>query len=180
MRSYAVALLVSVAAGIVSAADVVNPYKNAKVGDTLSYKMTAKNPAMNIDGTMTQTITEKTDKEVTVKTVTKMLGKEEPAQTTKIDLTKEFDPSAGKSGKIEKLKEGSEKVKMGDKEYDCNWTTYKVAQLAGAPAGFATEIELKVWLCKDVPGMVKMTTTGKLLNQENNLTLELTEVTNKK
>jgi hypothetical protein len=137
---------------------------------------------MNIDGTMTQTITEKTDKEVTVSTVTKMLGKEQPAQTTKIDLTKEFNPAnaGGKGGKVEKLKDGTEKVKVGDKEYDCTWVTYKVAPPAGAPAGFSGETELKVWLCKDVPGMVKMQATTKVMNQETGITMELTEMTNKK
>src|SRR6186713_1007880 len=100
MRTFAIALFASVLAGFAAqAAETENPYKNAKVGDTLSYKMTVKNPAMNIDGTMTQTVTEKTDKEVTVSTVTKMLGKEQPAQTTKIDITKEFDPAnAGGKG----------------------------------------------------------------------------------
>ena len=183
MRTYAVALFALALAPFGAwAAEAENPYKNAKVGDTLSYKMTVKNPAMNIDGTMTQTITEKTDKEVTVKTVTKMFGKDQPAQTTKIDTSKEFDPAAtgAKGGKAEKTSDGKEKVKVGDKEYDCTWVSYKVSPPAGAPGGFASETELKVWMCKDIPGMVKMTANTKVMNQETGITMELTEYANKK
>jgi hypothetical protein len=165
-----------------TAADVENPYRNAKVGDTLTYKMAIKSAVGNFDGSMTQTITEKSDKEATVKVVTKMLGKEQPAKEQKIDLTKDYDPtaSATQGAKAEKLKDGKEKVKIGDKEYDCTWITYKVDPGANVPKGFGGESELKVWLCKDVPGMVKMTVNTKAMNNATNVTVELTEFVNKK
>ena len=97
------------------AADLENPYKNAKVGDTLNYKINVKNVAGTASSTLKQIITGKTEKEVTIKSVAKVLGKEQPAVVMKIDLTKDFDPilTLMKGAKAEKLKVGLDKVKVG-------------------------------------------------------------------
>ena len=46
------------------AADAENPYKNAKVGDYAAYTMAMKVADQNLTGTITSTVTAKTDKEV--------------------------------------------------------------------------------------------------------------------
>ena len=78
----------------------------------------------------------------------------------KIDLTKPFDAVTGCDGSVganfkwEKQKDGKEKLKIGGKEYDCTWTTYKVVNPNPA---VMLEGEVKVWLSKDVPFVVKRT-----------------------
>lgn len=172
----------------VRAADDENPYKNAKVGDFAAYKMTTKVAGLNIEGTVLQTVTEKTDKEATVKvtgTVNFMGNKKDiPEQTQKIDLTKPFDPTKGGNipgaadAKVEKLKEGKEKVKVGDKEYDTAWTTYKVKTKA---MGQDIDADMKVWTAKNVPsGVVKMSMTAKFAGQDMEMVMELTETGSKK
>ena len=66
-----------------------------------------------------------------IRTVTEINGKEVPNKRPdqKIDLTRPFDP-AGEAApnanyKWERQKDGTEKLKIGGKEYDCTWTTYK-------------------------------------------------------
>jgi hypothetical protein len=171
------------------AADDENPYKNAKVGDYAAYKMTTKAAGLAFDGTIRQTVTEKTDKEVTVKVTGSFdfMGqkKDIPEQTQKVDLTKPFDPTkaggqlpGGADVKAEKLKEGKEKVTVGGKEYDATWTTYKATTKV---MGQEIQSDFKVWMAKDVPsGMVKMTMTGKFAGQDMEMTMELSETGNKK
>src|SRR5262245_60059875 len=106
----------------VRAADDDNPYKNVKVGDFTTYKMTTKVAGMDITGTIVQTVTAKSDKEVTIKAGGKVsfMGKDIdiPEQEQKIDITKPYDPTkiggalpAGTDVKVEKGKEGKEKIK---------------------------------------------------------------------
>src|SRR5215208_891633 len=99
LRSFVAVLVLAVAPIAVRAADEENPYKNAKVGDYATYTITTKAAGQTIDGTLTQTVTAKTDKEVTVKgaMVFKLGGKEQkfPEQEEKIDLTKPYDPTKG-------------------------------------------------------------------------------------
>src|SRR3954453_3081043 len=123
-------LLALAVAPFAGAADEENPYKKAKVGDYATYKMTTKVAGFNVEGTLTQTVTAKDDKEVTIKTTGKVNNMDIPAQEQKIDLTKPFDPAKatgnlppGANVNIEKLKDGSEKVKLGGKEYDTKWET---------------------------------------------------------
>ena len=168
------------------AADEENPFKKVKVGDYANYKMTNKIAGMTLEGTMTQTISAKTDKEVTVKVTGKVNGMDIPAQEQKIDLTKPYDPTKGGGAnlpgggeiKAEKDKDGKEKVKVGGKEYDTTWTTYKVKikvmdqEITG---------EMKTWMSKDVPmGMVKMVMTADFAGQKIEMTTELKETGNKK
>ena len=165
MRSiFAAALLVSLVP-VVHAADVDNPYTNAKVGDWVEYKMTGN----NIEGKTKMTVTAKDDKELTYEvegTVT-FMGREQtaPIQTLKIDLTKSYDPVVAenlkrKNVKLEKIDEGTEKIKVGDKEYDTKWTKTKAISTV---QNNTVETVYTMWLCKDVPlsGMVKMESTNK-------------------
>ena len=92
-------------------ADDDNPYRKAKIGDWVSYKMTGK----NMEGTTKMTVVSKDDKEVTfeVASIYSFMGKEQvaPVQTMKIDLTKSYDAISAanlkaNNVKIEKLDEG--------------------------------------------------------------------------
>ena len=56
------------------AADDENPYKNAKVGDFANYKLTISVAGQNVEGAITQTVTAKSDKEVTLKVTGKANG----------------------------------------------------------------------------------------------------------
>src|SRR4051794_19691153 len=72
------------------------PYKSAKVGDIATYKIATKVAGSSVAGVMTQTISAKSDKEMTVKTAAKMTANgmdiPVPEQESTIDLTKPFDP----------------------------------------------------------------------------------------
>lgn len=189
VRLVATLLAMAVVALPVRAADEENPYKNVKVGDYASYKMTTKVAGMDIAGTIVQSVTAKSDKEVTIKAGGKVsfMGKDIdiPEQEQKIDLTKPYDPTkiggalpAGTDVKVEKGKEGKEKLKIGGKEYDATWTEYKMKAKA---MGQDVETDLKVWMSKDAPmGMVKMTMSGDAAGQKIDMTMEMTETGNKK
>jgi hypothetical protein len=170
---------------VVRAADEENPYKNAKVGDYATYKVKIKAGPIAQDGTITQTVTAKSDKQVTIKVSGKLGDVALPEHEEKIDLTKPYDPTKGGGGaipgggeaKVEKQKEGKEKVKVGDKEYDAVWTTYKfTAKLMDIPI----EGDIKAWTAKDVPsGMVKMNMNATFFQNEMTITMELAETGNK-
>ena len=158
------------------------------MGDFATYTMTTKVAGFAVNGTLTHSVTAKTDKEATVKmTGTVEFGGNKmdiPAQEQKIDLTKPFDPTkagnlpGGAEAKVEKGKEGKEKVKVGDKEYDTTWTTYKVKTKA---MGQEIDADVKAWMSKDVTaGLVKMTMTAEFAGQKMEMTMELTETGNKK
>jgi hypothetical protein len=168
MRSYLFAACVSVcllaAAGPAArAADPENPYKAAKVGDWASYKMVLKIQGMETELTTKMSVAEKSDKEATVKTVSSLGGQELPPQSTKIDLTKPYDPIQGLGGsvpktadtKVEKVEDGKETITVGDKKYECTWTKFKTTSKV---QGNEIKSEVKMWVCKDVPlgGLVKM------------------------
>ena len=147
--------------------------------------MSMKVAGQNLDGTVTQTVTAKTDKEVTVKVTGKVNGMDIPAQEQKIDLTKPFDPTkaggglpAGTDVKVEKGKEGKEKIKVVGKEYEATWTTYKVK---GKANGLDIDSDMKVWMVKDLPaGMAKMEMTTSVAGMKVEMTMELSESGNKK
>ncbi len=163
-----------------------NPYKNAKVGDYTTYKMTTGLGGKDIEITMKKIVSAKDDKEVTLKITTSFGGKEIPAQEQKIDLTKPLDLAslAGQGmkkqqGTFEKTGEGKEKIKIGDKSYDCNWTAGKATIDA---QGQKLETEVKVWTSKSVPldGIVKMETKANIFNMQVNSQMELTGSGNEK
>lgn len=181
-RLFAV-VLAFVAAPFAIAADEENPYKKAKVGDFATYKMTTKIAGLNIEGTVTQTVTAKDDKEATIETTANVNGMEQPAQKQTIDLTKPFDVTkagnlpAGAQVKVEKLKDGTEKVKVGGKEYASKWETYKLKMSA---MGMDFEADMKVWQSKDlnIP-MVKMEMTAEVMGNKMEVAMELSETGNK-
>lgn len=161
-----------------------NPYKNAKVGDFATYKMDIKVGDFAIAGNMTATVSAKTDKEATVKVTGKVNNMDIPPIEQKIDLTKPYDPTkvgglpGGAEAKVEKLKEGKEKVKVGGKEYDATWTTYKVEAKA---QGMDITAETKAWMAKDVLlGLVKSETTATVAGMKMVVTMEVTETGSKK
>jgi hypothetical protein len=163
---------------------VDNPFKNVKVGDFATYKMSIKAGPIAQTGTTTQEVIEKTDKEAKVKVTANLNGMDVPAQEQTIDLTKPFDPTQvgalppGIDAKVEKGKDGMEKIKVGGKEYDTTWTSYKVkAEVMGQKF----DADVKVWTAKDVPmGTVKMEMIMDILDMKAEVTMELTETGNRK
>ncbi len=180
-RWLAVTLLLACASYAV-AADEENPFKKAKVGDFATYKMVTKVGDRSVEGTITQTVTAKSDKEVTIKSTNKIAGMELAGQEQKIDLTKPFDPTKGNVPpgsdiKVEKLKDGAEKLKVGGKEYMAKWESYKIK---GKANGVDFDSEVKVWTSPDLPlAMLKMETTGEVAGMKVETTLELAETGNK-
>jgi hypothetical protein len=174
-------VLVSVAP-VAFAADEENPYKKAKVGDFATYKMTTKIAGMNLEGTITQTVSAKSDKEATLKVTGTLNGMEIPAQEQKIDLTKPFDPTKstlppGTEATVEKLKDGKEKLKAAGKEYETKWESYKVKAKTN---GMEIEAELKAWMSKDQPQlMVKLEMTAEIAGMKMEIEMELTETGSK-
>ena len=168
------------------AADDENPYRNAKLGDYAKYFTHLKSPLGELKADRVQTVTAASDKELTLRTVIVANGKELPNKKPehKLDLTKPFDPlgtgdgSVTESYKWEKVKDGKEKVKVGGKEYDCTWTSYKA--VVTGKLGTMTEGELKVWLSRDIPFVVKRTFTLKAGTDDILYTAVLTEFGNKK
>ena len=160
------------------AADEENPYKKTKVGDYATYKVSTKFGGMNLEGTMTQKVTEKSDKEATLKIVMSFNGMELPAQEQKVDLTKPFDPTktslpAGSEATVEKLKDGKEKIKAGGKEYETKWESYKVKAKTN---GMEIEAEIKAWMAKDfLFQVVKMEMTSEVLGMKVEMEMELSE-----
>jgi len=160
VASLAVGLVFSAAARGQEKAE--NPFKNAKVGDYLTYKMTMSLMGKDHEATMKETVVAKTDKEVTLKSVTTPSKGENEAQ--KIDLTKPYDPVVvfmghDKDAKFAKTGEGEEKIKVGDKTYECHWVAGKATSSFGEDK---VEADVKLWYSKSVPlsGMVKMEGKG--------------------
>lgn len=170
------------------AADEENPYKNVKVGDFATYAMENKVDTVVYTTTVTHTVIKKDDKEVTIMLTgtLRLNGKEAelPAQERKIDLTKPFDPNkagnltGGLDAKVEKEKEGKEKIKVGDKTYETTWTTYK---LTTKVKGQNIDADVKVWFTKDVPvWSVKLSMTSVIGGKKVEVTQELKETGYKK
>src|SRR5262245_7001217 len=90
-RSFVALLTVTAVALTSRAADHHNPYKTSKVGHYAKYAIKAKIGFLPLDGTVTQTVTEKSDKEATLKVVLSAGGTDTPFDQ-KIDLTKPLDP----------------------------------------------------------------------------------------
>ncbi len=151
-----------------------NPFRNAKVGEYVTYKLITKIMDNAVEGTMKQTLSAKSATEATLKTTASVLGMDVPAQEEKIDLTKPYDPakaamSGNDKGKFEKTGEGKEKIKLGDKTYDCTFLKGKVVAEA---AGLKIESDVQMWFSPAVPlgGLVKMEMKSNLAN----VTMEFT------
>jgi hypothetical protein len=120
-----------------------------------------------------------------VNTTATVGGMEVPGQENKIDLTKPYDPNStanlpkGDEVKIEKISDGKEKIKVGDKEYECTWTNSK---MKGKANGVELDAEVKVWTSKSVPlgGMVKTEMKATIAGMAMTTTMELSETGSKK
>jgi hypothetical protein len=142
-----------------------NPFKKAKVGDWVEYKMTSA----TFEGKTKMIIVAADDKEVTyeVASTFSAMGKEMtgPFQKLKVDLTKNYDPIIAQNlkstnTKIEKVGEGTEKLKVGKREFNTKWTKLKSTTKVN---DVTVVSEHKMWFSKDVPvsGLVRMdTNTG--------------------
>jgi hypothetical protein len=170
VASLAVTLVLSV--GALAEEKAEHPFKDAKVGDYVTYKITFSIKGKDDEGSVKQTVAAKTDKEVTLRSVITPGEGQETTQT--IDLTKPYDPVAfllhsDNFAKFSKSGEGDEKVKVGDKTYECHWIAGKVTPAAG---GLKVEADVKVWFSKSVPlfGMVKMESKGEQTGMHMELT----------
>src|ERR1017187_3679159 len=134
-----------------------NPFKTAKIGDYIAYKVTSSVDGKDIGMfSIKRTVTAKNEKELTLQTASTVADKSFPAkEAKKFDLTKPYDPIAAKTAEFKEGKlitgEGKEKVKIGDKTYDCTWISYK------GVVDKKLEVEGKFWFDKSVPltGLVK-------------------------
>ncbi len=158
-----------------------NPLKKAKIGDYVVYKGTSSADGKDTEVLMKSTVIAKDEKALTTQTAFIIEGKTVNAgKPTKTDLNKPFDPVAFHTadlkgiGKWEKTGEGNEKVKIGEKTYDCNWISVKGAGEAG---GAKIEVKIKVWTDNSAPlsGMVKMETETKIAQGNVRIRAEITE-----
>ena len=163
LRDVAVVAVLALAGRWVAAAEE-NPFKNAKVGDFVKYKMVNDVAGMKQEMGMTQTVTAKDETAVTLKIEMEAAGNKLPSQETKVALDQPYDPfkTGAPNAKVEKVGEGEEKVTVGGKEYACKWFQAKVA--VTAPTGQEVTGSSKVWICKDVPlgGLVKMESQNEI------------------
>jgi hypothetical protein len=156
-----------------------NPFRTAKVGDFVSYKMTTKVAGNDLEGTMKTSVTEVNEKTVKLKSTIAIMGFSLPGPDSTVDLTKPYDPIGAvdavdlgqKGGKFEKTGEGKEKLKVAGKEYEANWITGKSK---GEAKGVKIDSEIKIWFSKAVPlnGMLKMEAKASIAN----IVLELSEI----
>src|SRR5436190_1514761 len=108
--------VIALAPAALSAAEPDNPFKNAEKGQWVSFKMTGKFGGMETNGTIKQTVLDKTDKAVTVEATISINGMDFPPQKKTIDLTKPFDPLSatslpvGGKAKSEKKESGKETI----------------------------------------------------------------------
>src|SRR5437868_2611251 len=72
-----------------------NPYAKSKVGDWVAYKTTTNAGGVEQAMEMKQTVTKKTDEEVTVEMAMKVTGFDVPPQSMVIKLKEKYDPVKG-------------------------------------------------------------------------------------
>ena len=87
------AAALAVALGALAARAQDHPFKNVKVDDYATYKVSVSVGMLKLDGTTTQTVVKKDDKEATVRVVANFSGMDTPPQEQKIDLTRPYDPT---------------------------------------------------------------------------------------
>ena len=131
----------------------------------MKFSMTMVIGDFKVAGEYRKTVTAKSDKEVTIKTIMTLNGAESLPTEEKIDLTKPYEPTKllglkESEAKIEKVSEGNEKVKIGTKEYDCTLIKLKTKNNVG---GKETTSDVQLWISKDAPlgGMVKLEVLGE-------------------
>ena len=160
----------------------VHPLKDARVGDYATYNMTFRIKDQFIYGSMSQTITAKTDKDITIETALSINGTPTSSSCSKhkIDFAKPFEPmgqhSAPEVGtRFAKGKTGTEKLDLAGKEYEADWASYRVTR-----KNHIREYEqaLTIWRSKTLPGFYFKLEVNCLDGQV--ATYELTESGRKK
>ena len=153
---------------------VDNPLKSARVGEWVEFVTTSSSKGASMEMKMKQTVVAKDDTSVTLRTVTTMMGKEQPPQDLKIMLDKPYRPYAQglPDAMVTNLGDGNETITVGGKSYSCHWA--KVRIVATKPA--AIESTTKVWSSKDVPvnGLVKMETESVMTVGGNTMNTTMT------
>ena len=188
MRIRLIAILALAVGAVSLTAQDPNPYAKAKVGDYATFKTATKLAGIPVDGVITQQVTAKTDKEVTIAVTGKVSNQDIPGSVEyKIDLTKPFDPTqssgpppAGTELQVEKVKEEKprmEKVKVGDKTYDARVDTYKAKVKAG---GMEFESRIRAWMVPELPvPMAKLDVIADVDMQRLEVLMELLEFGNR-
>ena len=192
LTRFAAAIVVALASVALRAAPVpvgakpvpeVHPLKDARVGDFATYNMTLRTKDQFIYGCMSQTITAKTDIEVTIETAVSINGMPCSSEKYEIDFTKPFDPTLQLSTpevgtKFERMETGTENLEIAGKEHESVWTSYRVTRKTDVREH---KQEMKLWRSKSQLGnFVKMEVTqmDNVVNMA--MTLELAETGRKK
>lgn len=138
-------------------AEEENPFKKAKVGDWTQYAMKTVMAAATMESEMKQTVTKKTDTEVTYEVKMKANGMDMPAQTMTIKLDEKYDPThAQKGATVKEIAKGDEKLTIGGKTINTHWVEVETSMKIGDKDVVSKS---KVWMAPDsVPlgGLVKM------------------------
>ncbi|MFH0938285.1 MAG: hypothetical protein V1899_03260 [Planctomycetota bacterium] len=135
------------------AADEKNPFKVAKVGDWIEYKM-SNGP---INGTLKKTVIKKTDIETTIEMVNNMGGQEMKQQAV-IKFNEKYDPlnpdMLGSNVVI--VDSGEENFAVADKTYSTKWAAIETPLVMDEKI----MIKAKTWISTEVPlgGLVKSIT----------------------
>jgi len=174
---WTLAALLAVSFAVRAADEVENPFKDAKVGDWVKYKQAVNAGGMKMDAELKQTVTAKTDTEVTVELEMTMAGNPPGKSSIKIPLDKKYEPykQPGMDAEVKELGKGEEKVTVGGKTYDAKWVQVEVINKA---QGAEMKSTVKVWTVATVPvgGLVKM--DGDMMGGK--VTMELVEFGNGK
>lgn len=162
----------------------VHPLKEAKVGDFATYNMMIRIKDQFIYGSMSQTVTARTEKDVTIESAVSINGM--PCSSScskhKIDFTKPFEPTAQLGvpeigTKFERGKTGTENLEIAGKEHDAAWTSYRFTRKNDVRE---YEQEIKIWSAKSLPGYLVKIEITCLDGSNMATTLELTETGRKK
>lgn len=135
------------------AADVENPFQNAKVGDYVRYKFSMENGSGKPLATVKHSVKARTEKEVTLleEVETEGAQKKEQGKEIKIALDKPYNPlattSEGKPVKVEELEKGTETIKAAGRDYACTWVKCKTTL---AKDGKDMVSIVKMWTSKEV------------------------------
>ena len=144
--------------GLAAAAE--NPLKKANVGDFVAFKQTTKSGMMNAEADVRQTVTKKSDTEVTIEYAQKIANAPEMKREIVVKLDEDYDPIKGPAkgapkSTLKQLETGTEKITVNGKSLDTKWVLNEVTMKV---AGQELTSKSKIWTCADVPlgGMVKM------------------------
>ncbi len=171
-----------VPAGVKKPASDARLFQDAKVGDYATYKMTIGIKDQLIHGTLTLTVLTKTEKEVAIESALSIDDMSSSVSKHTIDFTKPFDPSkqlgdSDPNTKFEKLKTGTETLKIAEKENDAVWTSDRVTSKVNDRE---YSREMKFWRSKSQPGLFVKMEVVCLDGSNTATTLELTETGRKK